>query len=88
MPKLIFKVKNAGEKGRSPIEIILKNNGKIYRRVTENTDNFLSTLDTLLKSAKIKIESLKDIKIESHKQAGLTSMRIIKAIVKALCFSL
>lgn len=88
MPQLIFKIHKAEEHGRSPIEVIVKNKNKVYRKTTENTDNLLSTLDKLLKSAKIKVESLKDIKIESHKQAGLTSLRIIKSIAKALRFSL
>jgi predicted RNA binding protein with dsRBD fold (UPF0201 family) len=88
MPKLIFKIQKAKEHGRSSIEVIVSDNKKIYKKTTESTDNVLSTLDTLLKSAKIKVESLKDIKIETHKEAGLTSLRIIKSITKALSFSL
>ena len=88
MPQLIFKINKAGERGRSRIEIILDNNGKKYKKTAGHTDNVLSALDKLLKSAKIKVESLKDIKIEAHKEAGLTSLRIIKSIAKALRFSL
>ncbi len=88
MPQLIFKIDKAGEHGRSPIELILQHNRKIYKKTIQNTDETLSTLDTLLKSAKLKVESLKNIKIETHKEAGLTSTRIIKSIVKALSFSL
>lgn len=98
MAKIVFKVGKAGERGRSPIEIILIDETRrklrmqagpsIVRETTDNTDNLLSTLDKVLKSAKLKIESVKDIKLERHKEAGLTSTRIIKSIVKALRFSL
>ena len=88
MPKLIFKIHKAGEHGRSPIEVILKKDKEIYQKTIDNTDKVLSTLDTLLKSAKLNVESLTSVKIETHKEAGLTSTRIIKAIAKALSFSL
>lgn len=84
MSKIIFKIEKAGEHGRSPIEILLENNGKKYSKTIENTDEILSALDKLLKSAKLKAESLKNIKVETHKEAGLTSTRIVKSIVKAL----
>jgi len=84
MAKIVFKIHKAGEHGRSPIEIVLENNGKKYRKTTESTDNLLSTLDKVLKSAKLKVESLKNIQLETHKEAGLTSIRIIKSIIKAL----
>jgi len=80
MSNLIFRVKKAGEGGRSPVEIVLGNN----KLVVDDTDKILSALDRLLKKSKIKIESLKDIKIETDKEAGLTSQRIVKAIIKAL----
>jgi acetolactate synthase small subunit len=86
--KLIFRIGKAGEHGRSPIEVIIKNGDKIYHKTIDNTDKVLSTLDTLLKSAKLNIESLTSVKIETHKEAGLTSTRIIKSITKALSFSL
>lgn len=86
MSKLIFKIGKAGEHGRSPIEIIIKKDKKIYQKTIENTDKILSTLDKLLKSAKLKIELIKDIKVISHKEAGLTSQRIVKAIKQALDF--
>lgn len=86
--QLIFKVKKAKEHGRSGIEIILKDKNKISKSITENTDNLLSTLDKLLKKNKIKLESLKDIKMEIVKGAGLTSYRIVSSIVKALSLNL
>lgn len=86
MAKIVFKVGKAGEHGKSPIEIILENNGKKTSKIAEHTDFVLSALDTLLKRSKIELESVKDIKIETHKEAGLTSTRIIKSIIKALCF--
>lgn len=86
MPQLIFKIQKAGERGRSPIEVIIKNNGKIFQKITDNTDKLLLTLDKVLKSAKLKVESIKDIKVISHKEAGLTSQRIVKAIKQALDF--
>lgn len=86
--QLIFKVKKAREHGRSGIEIILKGKNKISKSITENTDNLLSTLDKLLKRNKIELETLNDIKVEIDKKAGLTSQRIVKAVVKALCLNL
>jgi len=80
MSNLIFRVKKAGKNRRSPIEIVLGKN----KLVVDDTDEILSALDRLLKKSKIKIESLKDIKIEIDKEAGLTSQRIVKAIIKAL----
>jgi hypothetical protein len=84
MAKLIFKVKKAKENGKSAIEIVL---GK-DRIVAQNTDQVLPTLDKLLKRNKIELESLKDIKLEVDKKAGLTSQRIIKSVIKALRFNL
>jgi glycerophosphoryl diester phosphodiesterase len=66
--------------------VIVKNGGKTYSQTTENTDKLLLTLDKVLKSAKLKIELVKDIKVISHKEAGLTSQRIVKAIKQALDF--
>ena len=84
--RLVFRVKTAGEGGRSPVEIIL---GK-DKLVAKDTDQLLSTLDKLLKRNKIKVESLKrgDIKIEINPEAGLTSQRIAKAVIKALSLNL
>lgn len=78
--KLIFKVGPAKKDGRSEIALIL-NKDKLVAR---DTDQILSTLDKLLKKNKIKVESLKNIKLEIDKEAGLTSQRIVKAIIKAL----
>lgn len=78
--KLVFKVGPVKEDGRSRIVLILDKD----RLFAENTDQLLFTLDKLLKRNKIKIESIKDIKLEVNKKAGLTSQRIIKAIIKAL----
>ncbi|MFH1129314.1 MAG: hypothetical protein V1686_01090 [Patescibacteria group bacterium] len=86
MPQIIFKIQKAGERGRSPIEIIVKNNNKSYSQITAETDKLLLTLDKVLKSAKLKIELVKDIKVISHKEAGLTSQRIVRAIKQALDF--
>lgn len=96
MAKIIFKIQKAGDRGRSPIEIILETRRKQnkqagpskYKVFVQDTDEVLSALDTLLKRSKMKLESIKDIKIETHKKAGLTSTRIIKSIIKALCLSL
>ena len=100
MSKLIFNILKAKEHGRSPIEVILyketrrkqskqagsQKNKTFFREITADTDKLLSTLDKVLKSAKLKTESIKDIKIISHKEAGLTSQRIVKAIKQALDF--
>jgi len=86
MSQLIFNILKAGEHGKSPIEIIIKNNNKTYSKITAETDKLLLTLDKVLKSAKLKIELVKDIKVISHKEAGLTSQRIVRAIKQALDF--
>jgi len=95
MAKLIFKLHPAKEnkrpacrRGRSDMDIILKNRDKIQKVTVSDSDKILSALDTLLKKSKIKLESLSGIKLESSKKAGLTSQRIAKAIVKALCLKL
>jgi len=96
MSKLIFKIQKAKEHGRSPIEITISRpesgsrprSGKICTKTVKDTDQVLPVLDILLKKSKLKVESLRDIKIEAHKEAGLTSLRIIKSITKALSFSL
>jgi uncharacterized protein YwgA len=101
MSQLIFNILKAEEKGRSPIEVIVKNdstrrkqskqtgsqkNNIFFRETTADTDKLLLTLDKVLKSAKLKIESVSNIKIISHKEAGLTSQRIVRAIKQALDF--
>ena len=82
--QLIFRVKKAGEGGRSPVEVIL---GK-HKLIAQDTDQLVLILDKLLKKNKIKVESLKDIKLEISKEAGLTSQRIVKVIIKALSLTL
>lgn len=84
MTQLIFKIKKAGKGGRSEIELILDR----QKLIAKNTDEILSTLDKFLKKNKIKLESLKDIKLKVNKKAGLTSKRITKTIIKALCLDL
>lgn len=89
--QLIFKVKSAQYNGKSPIEIVL---GK-DKLVAKTTDQVLPTLDNLLKRNKIKVsartpegEDIKHIKLEVDKKAGLTSQRIVKAVIKALSLNL
>jgi len=81
---------NRGEstRGRSPIEIILKKGKGNDKLVSPDTDQILKTLDKLLKKNKIELESLKSIKLEIDKWAGLTSTRIVSAIGKALSLNL
>lgn len=102
MIQLIFKVKKARERGRSPVEIVLKKPVASAKRkqagpskceafvelTARDSDQILSMLDKLLKKNKIKVESLKSIKLEIDKEAGLTSQRIVKAIIKALRLNL
>lgn len=84
--KLIFKIKPAGQNGKSPVEIIL---GK-DRLLAKDTDQLLSTLDKLLKKNKIELEDInsRNIKLEIDNKAGLTSQRIIKTVIKALSLKL
>jgi hypothetical protein len=86
--KLAFKIQPAKEHGRSPIEILISDNKKKFTATTENTDELLEKLDTLLKKSKMKIESLKDIDVEIANGAGLTSKRIVLAISQALRLNL
>ncbi len=86
--QLIFRVKRVKEQGRSPIEIVLRNKNKISKDITDNTDNLLSALDKLFRKNKIELESLKRINLEIDKKAGLTSTRIVSAIIKALSLNL
>jgi len=91
--QLIFKIQPASTRGgstrgRSGIEIVLKDKNKVLKSITDNTDNLLQTLDKLLKRNKIELESLNDIKVEIEKGAGLTSTRIVSSIVKALSLDL
>jgi len=78
--KLTFKVGPAKDNGRSEIVLVL---GK-YELIAKDTDHILSTLDKLLKKNTINIKEVKDIKLVVSKQAGLTSQRIVKSIIKAL----
>lgn len=78
--KLIFKIGAAKKDGRSEVILILNK----YKMIARDSDKILSTLDKLLKRNKIKIGDIKSIKLEISKKAGLTSQRIVKAIVKAL----
>ena len=84
--KLIFKVKKAGEDGRSRVEIGIGSD----RLVAKDTDKIIPTLDKLLKRNKMKVEDIssQNIKLEIDKEAGLTSRRITKAIIKALSLDL
>ena len=86
--RLTFKIQKAKEHGRSPIEILISGNKKKFTAMTENTDELLEKLDTLLKKSKLKIESLKDIDVEIANGAGLTSKRIVLAISQALRLNL
>ena len=88
MAQLTFKLHPAKENKRSDMDIILKNRDKIQKVTVSDSDKILSALDTLLKKSKIELESLSGIKLESSKRAGLTSQRIAKAIIKALCLKL
>ncbi len=97
--RLVFKIKKA-ENNLSPIEIMLiknktngsKKGGELNliknSQIVKNTDELLNVLDKLLKKNKIKLESLKDVKVEIENGAGLTSTRIVLAIAKALSFDL
>jgi len=78
--KLIFKVGPAKDNGRSEIVLVLGKSSLIAK----DSDQILSTLDKLLKKNRINIKEVKDIKLVVSKQAGLTSQRIVKSIIKAL----
>lgn len=86
MNQLIFKVKKAGEGGRSEIELILNK----HKMTAKDTDEIIPILDKLLKRNKIKVEDInpRNIKLEIDKEAGLTSQRITKAVIKALSLDL
>lgn len=82
--EITFKIGPAREDGRSEVGLELNK----YKLVAENTDKILYTLDKIFKKNKIKLEDVESIKLEVDKKAGITSQRVVKAIIKALRFSL
>ncbi|MBD3282454.1 MAG: hypothetical protein GF387_02485 [Candidatus Portnoybacteria bacterium] len=64
---------------------IKKDELKVEKKINK-ADELIEELDKFLKKNKIKIELFKDINVETDKEIGLTSYRIVKAIEKALNF--
>jgi len=85
---LVFKIQKAQDSGKSPILIKIFDKNKTSEVSIKDTDLLLQAIDKLLKKNKIKVESLKDIRVEIDNEAGLTSTRIVLAIIKALRFNL
>lgn len=81
---LIFKIKKAKQKGRAPVEIILKKDKKIYKKTVGSADKVIEGLDRILKGSKIEITNIKSIKVDDLNKNRYTSYRILKSIEKAL----
>ncbi len=87
--ELIFQIKKSSQKGKVPIEIVLKDKKKVIgREKVENAEKVLEGLDKILKRSKIGITVINSIKVDDLNKSRYTSYRIIKAIEKALKFSL
>ena len=72
-----------------PIEVILKDKNKVIgKEIVKNAEEVLKGLDKILKKSKIGINTIKTIKVDDLNKNRYTSYRIIKAIEKALKFSL
>jgi len=83
--QLIFKLKKTKQKGRAPIEVILKKKREVIgREEVKNAEKILEGLDKILKKSKVKITAIKAIKVDDLNKNSYTSYRIIKAVEKAL----
>ncbi len=82
---LTFKLLKTNQKGKAPVEVILKQNKKVIASETaKNAEQVLSILDKILKKSKIVITAIDNIKVEDLSKNRYTSYRIIKSIKTAL----
>lgn len=83
--QLIFKIQKSGQKGKVPVEVILKDKNKVIGRETkENAEKILEGLDKIFKKSKIGMTAIKNIKTIDLNKNRYTSYRIVRSIEKAL----
>jgi hypothetical protein len=90
--QLIFKIQKSGQKGKVPVEVILKDKnlprqqaGRIIGKETvENAEKILEGLDKIFKKSKIGMTAIKNIKTIDLNKNRYTSYRIVRSIEKAL----
>ncbi len=82
--ELVFKILKSNNKGKGPIEVILKND-KTYKERAISSDKALEALDKILKKSKIlNTQKITKINIDNLSKNKYTSYRILKSIKKAL----
>lgn len=82
---LIFKIQKSGQKGKVPVEVILKDKNKVIgKKTVENAEKILEGLDKIFKKSKIGITAIKNIKTIDLNKNRYTSYRIVRSIEKAL----
>lgn len=82
---LIFKIQKSGQKGKVPVEVILKEKNRIIgKKTVENAEKILEGLDTIFKKSKIGITAIKNIQTIDLNKNRYTSYRIVRSIEKAL----
>ena len=83
--ELIFKIQKSGQKGKVPVEVILKDKNLVIGKETvENAEKILEGLDKIFKKSKIGITAIKNIKTVDLNKNRYTSYRIVRSIEKAL----
>lgn len=83
--QLIFKIQKSGQKGKVPVEVILKDKNKVIGKETvENAEKILEGLDKIFKKSKIGITAIKNIQTIDLNKNRYTSYRIVRSIEKAL----
>ena len=83
--QLIFKIQKSGQKGKVPVEVILKDKNKVIdKKAVESAEKILEGLDKILNKSKIGITAIKNIQTIDLNKSRYTSYRIVKSIEKAL----
>lgn len=82
---LIFKIQKSGQKGKVPVEVILKDKNLVIGRETVgNAEKVLEGLDKIFKKSKIGMTAIKNIQTIDLNKNRYTSYRIVRSIEKAL----
>jgi len=82
---LIFKIQKSGQKGKVPVEVILKDKNKVIGRETVgNAEKVLEGLDRIFKKSRIGMTAIKNIQTIDLNKNRYTSYRIVRSIEKAL----
>ncbi len=82
---LIFKIQKSGQKGKVPVEVILKDKNLVIGRETVgNAEKVLEGLDKIFKKSRIGMTAIKNIQTIDLNKNRYTSYRIVRSIEKAL----